>query len=428
MATPSFKLSPDNRFILVVTHLFPYPPIRGVELRILRLIKWLHSQGYKVVLVLSGELEEQSHSQELSAWVHAVYAVQPAFRTRLGRRLPRMRRLLWENLKPVLAPLRRPLDDAGEPFCEPVPDTRGDGEKKKGLSSPQLAPLVAKLARKYKPVAVIAEYVFLTDCFAQLPPDTLKIIDTIDVFSLKEQQVVRYGIDDPWTCTEEEERAYLLRSDVVLAIQDNEARVLREMVPEREVLTVGIDFEVHSSNSNGDLPADSVTMVGSDNPLNVHGLRSFFTECWPEIKTAHPPVILNVVGKVGSVCKVEDVSVNYFPRIDDLSPLYRQSRVVINPSIAGTGLKIKSVEALAHGKPLVAWPHGVEGLEYCGEAPFIKCESWKEFATAVIRVLQSEPTARSLSERARAFAMVKLDPETVYTPLRDCLQAHQSRH
>lgn len=342
----------------------------------------------------------------------------------MGRRLPLLRRLLWENIKPVLLPLQRPRDEADESFYETVPSTLGDEGTKKGISSHKLAPLVAKLARKYKPVAVIAEYIFLTDCFALLEPGTLKIIDTIDVFSLKEKQVVEYGIDDPWTCTKEEERAYLLRSDVVLAIQEKEACVLKKVVPEREVLTVGIDFEVDSSNGN--ISSDSVVMVGSDNPLNVHGLRAFFDECWPEIKKAHPPATLNVVGKVGSHCKVEDASVNYFLRVDDLSALYRQSRVVINPAIAGTGLKVKSVEALAHGKPLVAWPHGVEGLECSGEAPYVECESWKEFAAAVIRLLQSEQTAQSLSERARAFARDKFDAETVYAPLRDRLQAHQS--
>jgi len=128
---------------------------------------------------------------------------------------------------------------------------------------------------------------------------------------------------------------------------------------------------------------------------------------------------------VGSVCRIQDASVNYFPGVDDLNDIYRQSRVVINPTIAGTGLKVKSVEALAHGKPLVSWPRGVEGLEYSGEAPYIKCDSWSEFASAVIRVLRSDREARNLSERARAFARVKFNPETVYAPLRDCLNAHQ---
>jgi glycosyltransferase involved in cell wall biosynthesis len=421
---PGLSSVSSGRCIFVVTHLFPYPAVRGVELRINKLLRWLHNQGYKVVLVLSGELEEQYRAKELSPWVHSIYGVRPALRTRLGRRLPRLRRLVWENVKPVLPHRGRPAD-THESFIELVPSTAGDEGRKRELSSDRLAPLVAKLARKYKPLAVIAEYIFLTDCFALLTPGTLRIIDTLDVFSLKERQVVRYGINDPWTCSREEERTYLLRSDVVLAIQDEEARVLKEVVPEREVLTVGIDFDVRDAGCGVDVPSNSVTVVGSDNPLNVHGLRSFLDECWPAIKSAHPAVVLNVVGRVGSRCKVSDPSVNYFAGVDDLSDLYRQSRVVINPAVAGTGLKVKSVEALAHGRPLVAWSRGVEGLGYSGEAPYIKCDSWTEFAGAVIRVLRSEQEARDLSDRARAFARLKFNPETVYAALDNCLKSHE---
>lgn len=421
------KGNTNRRVVFVVTHFFPYPPVQGNGLRIVKLVKWLHSQGYKVVLIVSGELEKQPRSQELLNWVHAIYGVKPALRTRLGRRFPRLRRLVWESFKPVVAPLRRSLENTDVRGYEAVPSSRGDEGRKKSVNSPKLAQLVSRLAGKYNPVGVFAEYIFLTDCFALLKPNTLKIVDTHDVFSLKDEQVGKYGIDDPWACTIEEERSYLLRCDLILAIQDQEARVLTQMVPEREVLTVGVDFEVTESRGKNVAP-DVITFVGSDNPLNVFGLQSFFKECWPDIKQAHPTAVLNIVGGVGSLCSFKDTSVNYFPCVNNLSELYRQSRVVINPNIAGTGLKIKSIEALAHGKPLVAWPRGVEGLDYCGEAPYIKCESWTEFTAAVVGILQSEGAAQKLSARALAFAKVKFDPESVYGALRDRLQAHQTRN
>jgi len=307
-----------------------------------------------------------------------------------------------------------------------VPSNVGD-ERKKRVAPPRLAVLVAKLERKYKPVSVIAEYIFLTDCFALLEPGILRIVDTIDVFSLREKQVVQFGIDDdPWNSTREEERAYLLRADVIVAIQEREANVLRELVPERKVLTVGIDFDVEESVALPTAHSDTVTVVASGTPLNVHGLNAFLAECWPEIKSAHPAATLRVVGTIGAVCRIQDDAIDYTPWAEDLTEVYRQSRVIINPAVAGTGLKVKSVEALAHGKPLVAWPHGVEGLDYQGAPPYLKCESWKEFAAAVIRVLQSDAEAAALSKRALEYARGRFDQATVYAPLSACLRSHES--
>ena len=417
--------SPRN--LLLVTHLSPYPPSHGTELRISKLLKGLRSEGYRVVLVLCQEPAKKEHLEELLKFVEAVHWVRPAWRTRLGQRLPGLRQLLWENAKTLLKPQWIPRDiPRSAKLYDPVPSTVGDENKKRDAIPSQLPVLVARLARRYKALAVIAEYIFLTDCFALLEPGVLKIVDTIDVFSLREKQVVSYGIaDDPWNSTPEEERAYLLRADVIVAIQEKEAEVLRTLVPERPVLTVGIDFDV--DNSAG-VPndTDTVTMVASGTPLNIHGLNTFFAECWPAIKSAHPPATLRIVGTIATNCKIQDEAVDYVAWTDDLRDVYRQSKVVINPTLAGTGLKVKSVEALAHGKPLVAWPNGVEGLDYQGAPPYLKCKSWKEFAAAVVRILQSDSEARLLGDRALEYAKEKFDRTAIYLPLSACLKAHES--
>lgn len=407
----------------MVSHVFPCPPLGGHELRVLKLMEWLRSRGYEVVFVLSTEFETNCNMDELRKFAHRIYSITPPWWTRLGRKLPRTRRIIWERVKPLIAPFWASISDAGEPGSYPeILSDRGNLESKKGISSSRLAALVSRLANSYQPVAVIAEYIFLTDCFALLKPEVLKIIDTIDVFSLKLNQVVSYGIDEPWSCTREEERAYLLRGDVIVAIQDREAEMLRQLVPERDVITVGIDYGVAEPFRPDGIPPNVITIVGSDNPKNVHGLRSFLSDCWPQIKSAYPSALLNIVGRVGALCKVDDSAVNYFPAVNNLTEIYKLSRVIINPCVAGTGLKIKSVEALAHARPLVAWPRGVEGLGYDGAPPYLKCESWKEFAAAVVRVLQSDSEALALSQRAGAYARSRFDRRKVYAALRACLE------
>jgi glycosyltransferase involved in cell wall biosynthesis len=145
-------------------------------------------------------------------------------------------------------------------------------------------------------------------------------------------------------------------------------------------------------------------------------------ECWPQIKAAQPAATLHVVGRVGDACQSDDQAIRYSPWISAVAEVYKDARVIINPVIAGTGLKIKSAEALAHGKPLVAWTNGVEGLDYIGSPPYIECRSWKEFADAVVRLLQSTNEAEKLSARAFAYATEVFDVVAVYAPLKVLLE------
>jgi glycosyltransferase involved in cell wall biosynthesis len=200
--------------------------------------------------------------------------------------------------------------------------------------------------------------------------------------------------------------------------------LLRALVPEREVILTGIDFELAKSPAVNIGEPDRIAVIASDNALNIHGLHAFLNECWPRIKDAHANTSLHVVGKVGDKCRIDDPTIQYSPWVADLDQVYSDARVIINPTVAGTGLKIKSVQALAHGKPLVAWTSGVEGLHYVGEPPYIECRSWNEFAAAVVRLLRSESEAQALAKRALSYAQGEFSSNHVYASLRACLAEH----
>jgi glycosyltransferase involved in cell wall biosynthesis len=426
-------MSTHSNTILVVTHFIPYPPVHGVYLRVLKLLKWLHGEGYRVILVMAADSIDANALAELRKVTFAVRWTKPALpkpalRTRIGMRFPFLRKMLWETLKRLLSDRDVGGNHLSKVHRSGLPNI-GDYQAKRTLCPENLVKLVGKLARKYEARALIAEFVFLTPCFNALPPDTLKLVDTIDVFSQKAEQVLARGIDDPTACTKEEERGYLLQADAIIAIQSREAKLLRSLVPEREVILVGMDFAVTGNEPGNEGNPDSIAVIASDNQLNVHGLRRFLAECWPQIKAAQPAATLHVVGRVGDACQSDDHAIRYSRWIPTLAEVYKDARVVINPAIAGTGLKIKSVEALAHGKPLVAWTNGVEGLDYVGSPPYIECRSWKEFADAVVRLLQSTNEAEKLSARALAYATEVFDVVAVYAPLKALLEKRlNSKH
>lgn len=403
--------------VFLISALVPYPPARGVELRIFRLLKWLSGAGYRVVLIVPAESLDADVERELRRVTYALHWTKPPLRTRLGSRFPALRRALWEPTKIVLGLRAQTISSTTDSGYHAA----GDRGLKESFAPARLIALVQRLGHKYQPIAAIVEYIFSTPVLSGLPAATLKIVDTIDVFSRKEEQVLAFGIRDPLVCTPEEERQYLLQADVILAIQSREAQLLKELAPEREIVLTGMDLDVIDASGADETQPASIAIVASNNALNVHGLNAFLAECWPSIKRNIPGVSLVVAGQVGDSFAVEDDSVRYTGWIDDVEEIYRKASVVINPTIAGTGLKIKSVQALAHGKPLVAWGNGVEGLEYLGEPPFIECRSWQEFADAVIRLLSSVNERHLMEQRALSYAKREFRADKVYAALGECL-------
>src|SRR5438094_8072883 len=91
-------MSTHSNTILVATHLIPYPPAHGVYLRILKLLKWLHGEGYRVILVIAADSIDANALAELRKVTFAVNWTKPALRTRIGMRFPFLRKMLWETL------------------------------------------------------------------------------------------------------------------------------------------------------------------------------------------------------------------------------------------------------------------------------------------------------------------------------------------
>ena len=74
------KMSTHSNTILVATHFIPYPPAHGVYLRILKLLKWLHGEGYRVILVMAADSIDVNALAELRKVTFAVHWTKPALR------------------------------------------------------------------------------------------------------------------------------------------------------------------------------------------------------------------------------------------------------------------------------------------------------------------------------------------------------------
>ena len=378
--------------ILIISHVNPLLRSSGNEIRILKMINWLRSEKAYVVLLLNLPPLSVEIRSKLLEIVDAVYTPDECS-----------------------ASITKKIENAVNRICFPllVPETEAE-KVRTYLGRPYLIQATGVLCKRYRPQAVIAEYVFATPCLREVPSGVLKIVDTHGVFS-------RRSIEDPHYCSRQEERSYLLNADVTIAIQSDEADCFRLLVPERKVVTVGIDYDVVKHDGPDGACKNTVLVVGSNYPANISGLKAFCEHAWPIVCEENPHAELLVAGKI------RDAVPNNIPRVktlgwvDDLRTLYRQSAIVINSTMTGIGLKIKTVEALCNGKALVATPNAVEGLDFSREAPCMVRDHWPGFAGAIISLLESDERRLALQESALRFAEEQFSGRKVYAQMKDIL-------
>ncbi len=405
--TPGFKT-------LVVSHVLPFPPRAGNEYRIHRMVRWLQSVGHEVHLVVSplpGEtLDSQALLRAAGEYPNLVVCQQDGT-------------VLYQSQRPEVRTMLAKLDSehprsfstsgAASRLSDKVVDLE------RTFCPDHLLDILLRLKNASQPQVAICNYVFMSRFLTKFDAGVFKLIDTIDVFSTKSSKVLRFGVADPLDISREDEAALLRRADLLVAIQPNEAAELQVLAPDRPVVTAGVDFEIVSGVS-APPPEPVVLYVASSNTLNVKGVRDFLSLSWPLVRREIPDARLLVVGPVCEAIDAGLPGVDLLGRVDRLEDVYARARLVVNLAVAGTGLKIKTLEALSHLRPIVLWPSGVDGLSAEAQRFCDVAQNWYDFARRVVARLTGDAwdIGAHRDEIEREFS-----PEVVYGRLHTAIAA-----
>lgn len=197
-----------------------------------------------------------------------------------------------------------------------------------------------------------------------------------------------------------EELQCLDTSDCVLAINAAEGDRVR---PRLRANVVDLPFclsEPAIHNESDRVPPTDILVVGSFIEHNKRGLRQFMEGAWPALKRARPDIRLTVCGRVGEDL-APDPNVTRHLRVPDLTPYYQSASVVLITTVAGAGIKIKTIEALAHGSCIVAHRHSVAGTPFVGGEHGELLDDLGAAAPVILRLLGDDSKRRAFQSRAR---------------------------
>lgn len=259
--------------------------------------------------------------------------------------------------------------------------------------------VAADLCRTWDYDVCMVNYAWYSRVLEVLPARVVRLIDTHDAFGDRHKRLYESGTSPAWYYTRPADEGLCLdRADIVIAIQDEEQRWF-EGLTHRSVRTVGHvlspAFLPPRLRTNG---LWRVGYLASGNPSNRLSIFALLAR-W-----AQNPVLLHQaeLHVAGPICEeIPDgwpfvVKHGFVP---NQAAFYAAVDVAVNPNIGGSGLKIKSVEALSFGRPLFATREGMLGI--CGLEPPYVAPDVEALVAGMALALTQDPGLASATAWAR---------------------------
>lgn len=205
-----------------------------------------------------------------------------------------------------------------------------------------------------------------------------------------------------------DELALLESFDAIVAWSRDEAKFLRACEGLGARVVSG-DYPIVIPDRVERTPTYDLGFIGSAALLNCEAMHHFVNSVWPSIRSARRNASLLVAGGVAhAVCRMVPRSassgITTLARISDLNDFYGGVKIIIVPLLGGSGVSVKTVEALANGAAVVATPAGARGLALKHGRELLVAEAGAPFAAACVSLLADEDGRLALSAAARRCA------------------------
>ncbi len=386
--------------ILIITPVPIIPPHSGNKKRIYSICTELKKMGYELDLFYTGfdETLDQGHERVINGSIFE-YRVHSNKFNFIQNPVLRVKEL-FIGIKIRIDKWLRYLIDGRDSFKYNKSVYEYRNLSKLRLLKDQI--------KKVEYRAVIVNYAVFSFYFEFFDSEVTKVIDLHDCLTDRYKIFLERG-EEPvkwYSLNYRDEKKALTKADIVWAITADEQKHYQKMLLHSNVSVYTLRHMTLFKRIQTDKErSKSVLMTGSDNQLNRRALQWFLDNIWPAVYSKYPGSELIIAG---SLCNSKDSFENirgvvFYGKYHKDEEVYRLADICVNPMLEGTGLKIKTLEALSYGKRVLSTNEGATGLKdlnglglFCSDNP----DEWiAEFDRIFGNALNNDEFLKSLESR-----------------------------
>jgi polysaccharide biosynthesis protein PslH len=215
------------------------------------------------------------------------------------------------------------------------------------------------------------------------------------------------------------EREVCGKCAVNLVVSDLDGIRLKENAGDVRVSVIpnGVDVEYFRSKEQNAIRRGGLIFAGAmDWYPNREAVRFFLKDIWPKLLEEKPGRRATFIGRKPpqELLEASKHSAIHAPGfVDDVRPYLDEAGIYVCPIRDGGGTRLKILDALAMGKPLVATGLAVEGLDLVDEVHYLKAETAEEYVAQINRLEQDTGLSRSLALRGQQFVQERFSWDVI---------------
>jgi sugar transferase (PEP-CTERM/EpsH1 system associated) len=202
-----------------------------------------------------------------------------------------------------------------------------------------------------------------------------------------------------------------------------------------EVLPIGVDTGYFQPVSRKPDPHTVISVGTLSWPPNADSVLWFYGEIFSAVRRRVPDTKFVIVGANPPPAiqrLAEDTCVEVTGWVDDIRPTMARSTVMVVPLRGGSGMRVKILNALAMGLPVVSTPVGCEGIAVTPGDDILVADDADTFTEQIVALFEDRPLQRRLLENGVRLIQERYSWDAVYRQIESSVAAiwasfHSSR-
>ncbi len=199
--------------------------------------------------------------------------------------------------------------------------------------------------------------------------------------------------------------------DGIMVISDQDARYFQSQFPEKPITTIPTSFS--SVNETSDYTKNDFYFLGAmDWTPNEEGVDWLLKKVIP---MAHSSLKIHLAGKSMNCARLSSTRIHCHGEVDDAKSFILSHGICLIPIQSGSGIKIKLLENMALGKPIITTSEGARGVNVIHDEHVIIADSPKDFVDAMLELNNNTEKRIRLGTAARDFVIDNFGEEIIST-------------